>query len=250
MKSKVVLLLALGGLLFTGACKKKIETCKLGRAYVTDGSTTPNPTVFAFGNEKLSSVKYPNSDFDSLVYNADTMWVFTLDNRDSLTTLLRAITDGSGHVVTGTKTYYDYFGQATGTDNINCTYNADGNLTQQTISNTGGTTIYTYNFTGGNRVSGSKFVGAVKAETYNFFAGTAENKSGLDDLTNLYAPYFGNASANLLDSSWIITSSDTIRIKYEHQLDANDYVTKTVKTYLSPGFQTKYFTYSYFDCKE
>lgn len=249
MKSKLAILFAISGLLFAAACKKKVETCKPGRAYVTDGTTTPNPTIYAFNGERLSRVNYPNGDFDSLVYNNDTMWVFTFDNRDSLTTLLHAITDGNGNVTTATQTTYNYFGQPTGIDNINCTYNAEGNLTQQTISNSTGTTIYTYNFNNGNRISGSKFVGAVKTETYSFFAGTVDNKGGINDLTNLYTPYLGKPSYKLLDSAWTITNTDTIRIRYEHTLDANDYVSKTVKTYLSPGFQTKYYTYSYFDCK-
>ncbi|MFN8286574.1 MAG: hypothetical protein U0V74_07475 [Chitinophagales bacterium] len=251
MKSKLLLAATAVVLLSVSACKEKIKNCKLGKAYITNGSSTPNPNTFFYNEDgSLSKIKYSNENVDSLVYSADTLWVITRDYRDSVVAIFKGIKNADNNVVSGVLTGYDFMGGVSSTDNYNMTYNADGTLDGQNISNGGGSVIYSYSYDNGNRVGGKKFVGATETENYIFFHSKVENKSGIDDWNKVFTPYFGKPSANLLDSAWTITNGDTIRVTYNHTLDANDYVTKTVQTYLSPGFQTKYYTYQYFDCKE
>lgn len=251
MKSKLLLAATAVVLLSVTACKEKIKNCKMGKAYITDGSNTPNANTFYYdGDGRLSKITYSNQSKDSLVYSADTLWVITRDYRDSVTAIFNGILNADGNMVSGVLTSYNFAGTVIGTDNYNMTYNANGTLDGQNISNGSGTTIYSYTYDNGNRATGKKFIGATEAENYVFFHSNVENKSGIDDWNKVFTPYFGEPSNNLLDSAWTIASGDTIRVKYEHSLDANGYVTKTTQTYLSPGFQTKYCTYQYFDCKE
>lgn len=235
------------------SCKKKIETCKLGKAYTSDGSSTPTPNTFSYyENGKLKSIQFSNNERDSLIYTADTLTVLHFDYRDSLSSQFTGITDGNGLVTTGNKISYDFSGNVSNTEYYLNEYNSTGKLTKQTISNSLGTTILALTFTGGNSSTGNLYNGATLEKKYFFFHSTALNKTGLDDMNIVFSPYFGKPSDNLLDSTHIVlvATSDTIKIKYEHTIDANDYVSKTVQTYLTPGFQTKYHTYQYFDCNE
>ncbi len=235
------------------SCKKKIENCKLGKSYVSDGSSTPNSNTFAYyGNGKLKSIQYSNTERDTLVYLADTLTILHFDYRDSLMSVFLGLTNGNGLVTTGSKSNFDFNGNLTSTEYFVHEYNTEGQLTKQTISNAFGTAILSVSYAGGNSSSANLYNGATLEKKYFFFHSQAANKTGLDDMNSVFTPYFGTPSFNLLDSTHIVlvSTNDTVKIKYEHTFDANDYVSKTVETYLTPGLQTKYHTYQYFDCSE
>ena len=256
MKSNIrisffVCCLLLTGSLFFSSCKKAtILTCQLGKYFISDGTSTPKPnTFYYYDNGKLKKIAYANSDKDTFYYAADTITILRFDDRDSLAGIFTGITDASGNVLTASKSFYDYFGNITGTDYYTNQYNATQNLTQQNISNSLGTTIVNLVYNGNNTATGTKFIGAIQSEKYVFFHNSTENKTQIADFGGVLIPYFGKPSANLLDSMFVITSSDTIRIKYVHELNENGYTVKTNKTYLSGIADTKYETYSYFNCK-
>jgi hypothetical protein len=217
------------------SCKKKVETCKLGKYYVSDGNTSPKPNVFSYYDDgRIQTITYADASMDTLSYSADTLWVTTYDYNDSLVGTFVGITNGAGDVVSGVKTIYDHItGSVVLTDNYSNEYNAEGNLTKQTISNGGGTTLLTLTYLNGNTVTGTLYNGAVVDKKYDFFHGSAANKTGIDDLDGLFTPYFGKPSANLLDSTHVISLGDTIRVQYAHTLDDNDYVSKTIVTSLN-----------------
>ena len=235
------------------SCKKKIENCKLGKSFISDGSSTPNANTFSYyDNGKLKSIKYSNNERDTLIYAADTLTILHFDYRDSLISVFLGLTNGNGLVTTGSKTNFDFSGNLTSTEYFVHEYNTEGQLSKQSISNALGTTILSLSYTGGSSSSANFYNGATLEKKYFFFHSKAANKTGLDDMNSVFTPYFGTPSFNLLDSTHIIlvSSNDTVKIKYEHTFDSNDYVNKTVVTYLTPGFQTKYHTYQYFDCSE
>jgi hypothetical protein len=252
MKNSLPLLFICAILLFTSSCKKKEQFCKLGKYYSTDGSNTPAPnTFFYYDDDRLQKIIYSNHYKDSVTYSADTIIIHSFDDRDSLVSVLRGILNGSGYLETGVKTGYDYTGNVTTIDNYSLQHNADGNVTQKSVSNSSGTTTNTYEYAGGNRSIGKLYVGSVLQKKFVYFHSTVLNKSGIDDDLGVYNPYFGKPSRNLLDSMYIIEATDTARVRFTHQLDVNGYVLKTVRTYLAPvGVDTRFFTYSYFDCAE
>ncbi len=254
MKSKVVALVILSFLMLT-ACKQKVHNCKLGRHYATDGTSTPagGGDVFLYdASGRVTKVTYSSKSMDSLVRVADTLRVFNFDADYKLVSVLQGVTNGFGYVTTATKTSYDISGAITGTENYLYEYNAEGRLTQKTTSTSGGTSILTLTYTGSNPTSGLLYNGVNLEKKYFFYHGTAENKSFIDDFNGVSTPYFGKPSAQLLDSAHVVlaTTSDTLRVQYTHTLDANDYVNKTVESWLTPTVNTTYHTYQYFDCKE
>lgn len=251
MKNSIVFVVAVS-LLAAASCKKKEQFCKLGKHYSTDGSNTPSPnTFFYYGDDRLQKITYSNGYKDSIVYSADTITIYNMDDRDSVNAIFRGTLNGSGYLESGAKTFYDYIGNVTGTDNYTLQHNADGNITQLSISNTSGTTANIYEYSAGNRSAGKLFNGATQQKKFVYYHSTALNKSGIDDDLGVYSPYLGNPSKNLLDSMHVIEGTDTARVRYTYQLDDNGYVIKSVRTYLAPaGVDTRFFTYSYFDCKE
>lgn len=239
--------------LFSSSCKKKEQFCKLGKSYSTDGSNTPAPnTFFYYGDDRLQKITYTSGYKDSIAYSADTITIYSFDDIDSLSAMFKGTLNGGGYLENGAKISYDYLGNIVGTDNYSIQHNADGNITQLSVSNTSGTTATTYDYLNGNRSSGKEFVGATLQKKFVYFASTALNKGEvIDDELGVFTPYFGKPSKNLLDSLYVIEGTDTARIRYTYQLDANDYVIKSVRTYLAPaGVDTRFFTYSYFDCAE
>ena len=256
MKNSIAFaVMMLTAVLFSSSCKKKIETCKLGKHYATDGTSTPagGGNVFVYDAAgRISKITYSNKSIDSLVRVADTLWVFNFSPDYFLVSLLQGITNGAGNVTSATKTSYDLTGAVTGTESYLYEYNATGNLTQKTTSTSGGTSILTLTYTGSNSVSGLLYNGVNLEKKYFFYHGTIENKSQIDDFNSVVTPYLGKPSAQLLDSAHVILSatSDTLRVQYTHTLDANDYVTKTVESWLTPVVNTTYHTYQYFGCEE
>lgn len=236
----------------TTSCKKNIETCKLGKYYESDGNSTPTANVFTYyDNGKLKSISYTNKSKDTLVYSVDTLTIFTFDNNGVLTSSVKGILNGSGYFSSAIKTSFDILGAITNTENYSFEYNAEGNMTKQTTNNSSGTRILSLTYSGGNSVSGVLYKGVILDKKYIFYHNAVENKTGVDDLTGVFNPYFGTASSLLLDSIRIISpaTSDTVRIQYAHTLDNNGYISKTIQTWLSGGVPTKYHTYQYFDCR-
>jgi hypothetical protein len=245
------LLLFICALAVLSSCKKGVQTCKLGKYYATDGSNSVVANTFFYdGSNRLIKIAYQNGTKDTLVYSADSIYVRSYDDRDSLTALLLGALNSNGYVTNAVKHTYDFLGNVTASDNYTLQYNADGTLSQQTIANTGGTETTIYEYTDGNRSSGKLFVGATETEKYIFSHSNAENKTGIDDNNGVYAPYFGKPSKNLLDSLQVFAGTDTTVAIYTHTLDRNDYVTKTIRTYLRPAIESRYYTYTYFDCGE
>lgn len=253
MKNSIPLLIITCLMLFSTSCKKKEQFCKLGKYYSTDGSNTPSPNTFSYyEDDRLKKITYTNGYKDSVAYSVDTITVYSFDDRDSLNGIFKGLLNSNGYVESGAKVSYDYIGNITGTDNYSIQHNADGNITQLSVSNTSGTNATTYEYISGNRASGKLFTGATLQKKYVYFASNVLNKGGIiDDELGVFTPYFGKPSKNLLDSAYVIEGTDTARIRYTYQLDANDYVIKSVKTYLAPaGVDSRFFTYSYFDCTE
>lgn len=233
------------------SCKKNVQTCKLGKYYLSDGSSTPAPNVFSYYQDgRLKRIVHSDGAKDTLAYNADTLTVLSYDNTGLLIENFTGLLNASGSVTAGTKTSYDISGTVTGTDYLLFEYNASGNLTKETTNNTSGATILALAYDGANTATGTLHVSGFLTKKYFFYHSTAANKTGIDDLTGEYIPYLGKPSGNLLDSIHIIqpATSDTTRIQYSHTLDNNEYLSKTIQTWLTPGVQTKYHTYQYFDC--
>lgn len=246
-----LLFLTILGVLAIAACKKKEQYCKLGKFYATDGANYSIPNTFYYdANNKLVKITYADKTKDTLVYSADTLRIKKYDYRDTLISLFNGLLNGNGYITTATLVTFDVSGNITSTENYSLQYNADGNLLQFSLSNANGTQTRVYTYTNGNRTTGKLFVGGTEQEKYVFYHSTALNKTGIDDNNGVCTPYFGKPSKNLLDSLHIIAGADTTRIRYTHQLDGNGYVIKTVRSYLTPGVDTKFFTYSYFDCRE
>lgn len=238
-------------MLSTASCKKKVESCKLGKSYISDGSSTPNPNIFSYYSDgRLQKIEYSNNTKDTLIYNADTLVVRTLDNTDSTTAVFTGVLNSAGNVTTGTKVYLDYSGNITSTESYLLEYNAEGNLTQKSVTDATGLTILSITYNGNNSATGTLFIAGVLDRKYTFYHSGVSNKTDIDDMNGVFTPYFGTPSANLLDSTFIITSTDTTKIQYSHTLDANEYVQKTIQTYLNHGADTKYLTYQYFDCNK
>lgn len=251
MKSSFATLLFLVIIFSFSSCKQKEKTCKLGKYYVSDASNTPPPNVFSYYSDgRLQRIIYSNGSKDTLFYRSDTLHLLSFDERDSLSFEFTGNLNSNGDVLMGVKTQYDYLGSIMQVDNYNMQYNASGNLVQQSVSNTNGVITTTYNYEEGNRISGKLFSGAVLQKQYLFFHSKADNKTELDDDSGVFTPYFGRPSKKLLDSLLVITGGDTAKIIYSHSLDANSYVTKTVRAQLPPTVDTKYYTYAYFDCRE
>jgi hypothetical protein len=251
MKNNLLLFLALVAALSTTSCKKKIENCMLGKSYVSDGSTTPSPNTFSYYSEgRLQKIVYGNRTKDTLSYNGDTIFIRTLNNVDSVTSVFTGILNSNGYIVSGRKNAVDYAGNVIISEDYSLQYNAEGNLTKKTITTPAGTSDFNLNYNGSNSATGTLYLGSNLDKRYIFFHNDIENKTGIDDMNSVLTPYFGKPSANLLDSTHIITSTDTIRIQYAHTLDANEYVSKTIQTYLTHETDTKYFTYQYFNCSE
>ncbi len=249
MKNNFFILLAVVSVFTISSCKKKVENCKLGKSYVSDGNNTPNPnTFFYYDNGNLQKITYNDQSKDTLVYNADTLIILTFDSRDSVLSVFTGILNGSRNVIAGTRVYYNYFGNVINTESYSVDYNTDGNLTLQTITDGAGTKTLALEYLSGNTASGTFVDGVNPDKHYVFFHNSVANKTGIDDLNGVFNPYFGKPSKNLLDSTHIISAGDTIRIQYSHSIDENEYVSQTIRTYLTPGVETKYFTYQYFDC--
>ena len=253
MKNNIQLML-IGFMLLSvlPSCKKTIQTCKLGKYYLSDGSSTPAPNTFSYYEDgRVKSIAYTDGSKDNVTYSADTIKVLTFDNRDSLIANFSGVVNASGYVTAGTKTTYDYIGNATGTQNLAFEYNADGNMTKQTTNNALGTSILSLSYTGGNSTTAVLYNGVTLNKKYFFYHNTIANKTKVDDLNGVLAPWYGKPSNNLLDSTHIIiaATSDTVRIQYAHTLNENDYLSNTTQTWLTPGVQTKFHTYQYFDCK-
>jgi YD repeat-containing protein len=251
MRNNLLLLLALMTLSIS-SCKKKVEDCKLGKSYASDGSTTPSPNTFSYYSDgRLQKVVYANGTTDTLAYSNDSVYILTLNNVDSVTAVFAGKLNSSGYVTSARKDMVDYAGNVLSTEEYALEYNAEGNLTRKTVTNLGGTTDLNLNYDAGNPATGTLYYGSTLDRRYIFFPNTVENKTGLDALNSVLTPYFGKPSENLLDSTYIITSADdTIRVQYAHTLDANEYVSKTIQTYLTHETDTRYFTYQYFDCNE
>ncbi|MES2620725.1 MAG: hypothetical protein V4615_07730 [Bacteroidota bacterium] len=252
MKNKFLFLLAITCVITVSSCKKKIESCKLGKSYSSDGNTTPRPNTFYYYSDgRLQKIEYGNKTKDTLAYRADTIEVLSFDAGGLLSTTFTGTINGSGHVIAGTKAFYDLSGNILSTEDYAMSYNAEGNLTQQVVTHPLTSDILQFYYTAGNADSGVLFVASVPEKRYVFFRGSAENKTGIDDLKGVFVPYFGKSSKNLLDSTYVISAtSDTTRIQYAHTLDENDYVSRTIQTYLNSGVETKYLTYQYFDCSK
>ena len=252
MKSKLVILLfVVSFLIGVTSCKKDIQSCKLGKSYISDGNNTPLPNTFSYyENGKLKSIIYSNNEHDTLYYVADTLTVTHFDYRDSVAFIVKGIVDANGNLLSASKTTFDYTGVVTDSETWTNEYNSDGRMTKQTVNNTLGTTNLVVNYSGSNSVSANFYRGVILEKKYFFYHNAVANKTGLDDFNNIFTPYLGKPSANLLDSVHMVLTAtfDTVKIKYDHTLDANEYVGKTVQTYLTPGFQTKYYTYQYFGC--
>jgi hypothetical protein len=251
MKNNLLFLLALAAVLSFSSCKKKVETCKLGKSYASDGSTTPNPNIFSYYSDgKLQKIVYADRTRDTLSYSADSIFIRTIDNFGMSTALFSGVLNSNGSVVSGTKAFLNPSGAVTGTEDYALEYNSAGQLTQKTITNSLGATVLSLNYDGSNTKNGTLYIAGLLDRRYEFHHSTAENKTNIDDMNGVFTPYFGKPSTNLLDSTYIITASDTIRVQYAHTLDANEYVSKTVQTFLSHETDTKYFTYQYFDCNK
>ncbi len=252
MKNRYLVFLVTA-LLVTGfsSCKKNPQTCRLGKYYLSDGSSTPNPNTFTYYESgQLKSITYTNGSKDTLAYDASTITILSYDKSGLLLTGFTGLLNGNGAVTSGTKNTYDFNGNITATDNLSYEYNADGRMTKQTTVNGSGTTFLSLVYDGGNTTTGGYYSGGFLNKKYFFYHNKAENKTMIGDLSLAYTPWLGKPSANLLDSLRIITptTDDTVRIQYNHRLDENDYVSNTVQTWLTPGVQTKYHTYQYFDC--
>ena len=252
MKNKYFLFLitALAVTAFS-SCKKNIQTCKLGKYFLSDGSSTPNPATFTYYESgQLKTIEYSNGSKDTLAYDANNITIFSYDKGGILIASFNGLLNGNGAVTSGTKNTYSFNGNITGTDNLSYEYNAEGRMTKQTTVNGSGTTFLSLVYNGGNTATGGYYAGGFLTKKYFFYHNKSENKTKIDDLSLAYTPWLGNPSANLLDSLRIITpaTDDTIRIQYNHRLDDNAYVSGTVQTWLKPNTQTRYHTYQYFDC--
>ncbi len=252
MRNKSLLLLI--GILVISllpSCRKDVKTCKLGKYYLSDGSSTPSPNIFLYNeNGKVKRIGYTDGSKDTVIYNADTITIISYNRYDSLATTFTGLLNASGSVTSGAKNSYDIYGNLTGTDYLAYEYNAEGRMTKQTTNNTSGATILSLTYDGGNTKTGGLYTGGLLNKRYYLYHNTAENKTNVNDLNGVFTPWLGNSSANLLDSMHIITpsTSDTVRIQYAHTLDDNSYLSKTIQTWLTPGVQTKFHTYQYFDC--
>lgn len=251
MKNKILYLLTILCAFAIASCKKKAETCKLGKCYISDGNTTLTAnTFYYYPDGRLKKITYTNKTKDSLIYNSAGIIINTFDDNNLLVSVFSGAMNAAGYVTSGTRVYYNGLGAVTSTDSFALTYNADGNLTQQVISNSFGASILNLNYLAGNSATGTFANGIDSAKKYTFYHSTAGNKTGIDEWNGVFTPYFGKPSKNLLDSVHITSATDSIRIQYAHYLDANDYVGKTIQTYLTHGVATKYFTYEYFDCSK
>ena len=252
MKNKILFLLAAISVLTISSCKKKIETCKLGKSYLSDGNTTPNPSIFYYYSDgKLKKIVYPDAKKDTLAYSGDSIFITAFDKTGSTASIFSGVLNGSSYLTNGTKTTFDISGNTVSSEDYTMLYNAEGNLIQQAVSYSTSTDILQYYFSGGNADSAVAYIGNIRDKKYIFYRNSAENKSRIDDLRGVFTPYFGKASKNLLDSVRIYSSpADTALTIYAHTLDNNDYVTKTIETFLYPDVNTKYYTYQYFDCNE
>ena len=252
MKNNTLFLLTIVMVLSVASCKKKVETCKLGKAYISDGNTTPNANTFSYYSDgKLQKVVYADKTKDSVAYSADTIYIRTYDVNDSVISLFAGVLNSNGDVVSGVKDNLNYSGSITSTDIYSLEYNAEGKLTKKTITNSLQSTLLNLNYDGGNTATGNLFIGGVLDRSYTFYHNTIENKTGVDDMNAVFTPYFGRPSQNLLDSMRIVTAADdTIRVQYSHTLDANEYVSKTTQTFLTTNADTRYSTYQYFGCSK
>jgi hypothetical protein len=251
MKNNLLFILAAVCVLSAASCKKKVETCKLGKTYASDGNTTPNPNVFSYYEDgRLKTVLYTNRTKDSLSYSADTLYIRTRDNADSTIALFTGVLDSRGNVTSATKVFVDYAGNVISTESYLLEYNSEGQLSKKTVTSGGTSTVLNINYEGTNSKSGTLYIGPNLDRQFFFFHNTVENKTGIDDLNSVLTPYFGEPSTHLLDSAYIITTTDSIRVQYAHTLDDNEYVSKTIQTFLTDQADTKYFTYQYFDCEK
>ncbi len=253
MKSKNLLfLIGICFVVILPSCKKNILNCKLGKYYLSDGTSTPAPNVFSYYEDgRLKLIVHTDGAKDTLSYNADTLTILSYDNTGVPVENFTGLLNSSGSVVSVIRNTLDFSGNITATDYIVFEYNANGNLTKQTTNNTSGATILSLGYDGGNTATGSLYISGILNKRYVFYHNNALNKTGIADLSGEVTPYFGKSSANLLDSIRIIQPaiSDTVRIQYAHTLDNNDYVSSTIQTWLTGGEQTKYHTYQYFDCE-
>lgn len=233
------------------SCKKKDKTCQLGKVYNSNGNVTPNPSVFSYyENGNLQKITYSNKSIDTIAYTNDSLYLWTYNDQGTLTAILEGQLNGSGYITTAAKTFVDINGNTTATATYNCQYNADGNLTQLTLVDANGTTTQVYTYANGNRADGKVFNGATLSSTSYYFHNSAENKTGISDELDVFTPYFGKPSKNLLDSVQVIANSDTTRILFNEKLDANGYLNSATRTYVPTVANTRYFTFSYINCAE
>lgn len=246
-----IALALLVGLSTLSGCKKKEQTCQLGKVYNSNGNVTPNPNVFSYyDNGNLQKILYADNSKDTLAYSNDSLYLFTYNDQGVLTSILQGQLNGSGFITTALKTFFDYQGNTVSTTNYNCEYNPEGNLTQLTKVDANGTTTQVYTYANGNRADGKIFNGATLSATYYYFHNSAENKTGINDEFDVFTPYLGKASKNLLDSVRVIANSDTTRILFDEKLDAKGYLNSATRTYVPTTANTRYFTFSYINCAE
>lgn len=251
MKNSYLFVLVLITALGLYGCKKEQQSCKLGKVYISDANSTPLPNTYSYyADGRIQKIVYSNRSKDSLVYQNDSLWVITRDYRDSVIAVVEAAVNSNGAITSGLKTNFDFLGNPGSTETITATYDANGLLNTLSMNGGGGLMAYNYQNTGANRSSGRRFNGSTVTEEYIYFYNSTENKSGVDYTNGQFAPWFGKASANLLDSAYIILPTDTVRVKYTHSMDKNGYVSRTVQTFFAPGFDTKYYSYQFFDCSE
>lgn len=255
MKSNVWVVVLAAFAVTVSSCNKKEQTCNLGKMFVTDGSNTTRPTVYSYyADGRIQKVLHPTLNKDSIAYTTDSVFVWSRDNKDSLVAYLAASLANGQNIGTGSKTYYNYLGAVTGTETIAAQYNTAGQLESKTTNSSSGLQANTFNYSNGNRTSGKHYSGSTHDIDYLFFYNTAQNKTGFDFFEFNYTTLFGKTDNNLLDSIYMIQlpANDTIRVQFAHTLDRNGYLSKTVRTYLTPvsGMDTKYVTYQYFNCSK
>jgi|GEM_PF-4606152 len=246
----IALALFVGTSLLSG-CKKQEQTCQLGKVYNSDGNVTPNPNVFSYyDNGNLQKIVYTDNSSDTLAYSNDSLYLFTYNSQGVLVATLHAQLNGSGYITTGAKTLLDNLGNTLGTTTYTCQYNAEGNLTQLVTLDANGTTTQVYTYDNGNRKEGMVYTDTTISTTYSYYHNSAENKTGINDEFDVFTPYLGKASKNLLDSIHVIANNDTTRILFNEKLDANGYLNSATRTYLPITANTRYFTFSYINCAE
>lgn len=240
-------------LMLLAGCDKKERTCQLGRMTISDGSSTPRPSVYSYYDDgRIKSITHPDLTRDSVAYKADSLYVWTRDRNDTLVATLEASLAMGRYIGSGIKKYFDYSGNVLSTENISVQHTAGGQPEAWTIASSSGTVAYSFDFNNSNRATGKRFNGSTQDMAYVFFMSKAINAYDVDYLNLSYSPLMGKSDASLPDSIYIISlpAKDTLRIQFAHYPDKNDYLIKSIRTFLTPApaLETKYITYHYINC--